>query len=56
MLFSEFLMQKSAFQKVFNFSASGGGWTFSQNFSSLAFTVMDWKCLEDSKQKDDSLN
>ena len=29
----------------------GGGWTFSQNFSSPAFTVWDRQCLEDFKQK-----
>ena len=23
------------------------GWTFSQNFDSLAFPVWDWECLED---------
>ena len=30
----------------------GGGLTFSQNFSSLALTVWDRQCLEDSQQKD----
>ena len=25
----------------------GGRWTFSQNFSSLALTVWEWRCLED---------
>ena len=34
----------------------GGGWTFSQNFSSPALTVWDRQCLEDSELKDDSLN
>ena len=32
------------------------GWTFSQNFSSLALTVWDRECLEDSERKDDSMN
>ena len=34
----------------------GGGWTFSQNFSSPALTVWDRQCLEDFEQKDDSMN
>ena len=34
----------------------GGGWTFSKNVSSPALTVWDRQCLEDSKQKDDSIN
>ena len=34
----------------------GGGWTFSQNFSSLAFTVCDLWYHEDLEEKDDSLN
>ena len=29
------------------------GWTFSKNFSFLAFTVLDWQFLEDSERKDD---
>ena len=33
----------------------GGGWTFSQNFSSLALTVWDLWCLEDWEEKDDSM-
>ena len=32
------------------------GWTFSQNVSSPALTVWDRQCLEDSEQKDDSMN
>ena len=28
----------------------GGGWTFTPNFSSLALTVWDRQCLEESKQ------
>ena len=34
----------------------GKGWTFSTHFSSLALTVRDRQCLEDSEQQDDSLN
>ena len=34
----------------------GGGLTFSQTFSSLAFTVWDWQCLEDSEKKEERLN
>ena len=34
----------------------GGGWTFSQNFSSLDLTVCDRQCLGLSKQKDHRLN
>ena len=33
-----------------------GGWTFSQNFSSLAFTVCDLWYYEDLEEKDDSMN
>ena len=33
-----------------------GGWTFSQNFSSLALTVCDLWYYEDLEEKDDSLN
>ena len=33
-----------------------GGWTFSQNFSSLAFTVCDLWYYEYLEEKDDSLN
>ena len=33
-----------------------GGWTFSQNFSSLALTVHDLWYYEDLEEKDDSLN
>ena len=31
----------------------GGGLTFSQNVSSLALSVWNTQCLEDSEQKDD---
>ena len=31
----------------------GGGWTFSQNFSSLALTVWERQCFEDWEEKDD---
>ena len=34
----------------------GGGWTFSQNLSSLALTVWDRQCLQDSEQKGHSIN
>ena len=34
----------------------GGGWTFSQNFSSPALTVCDLWYYEDLEEKDDSLN
>ena len=34
----------------------GGGWTFSQNFSSLALTNCDLWYYEDLEEKDDSLN
>ena len=34
----------------------GGGRTLSQNFSSLAHTVCNRKCLEDYEQKDHGLN
>ena len=34
----------------------GGGWTFSQNFSSLALTAWDLWCVEDWVEKDDWLN
>ena len=34
----------------------GWGWTFSQNFSSLALPVWDTQCLEDSERKDDLIN
>ena len=34
----------------------GGGWTFSQNFSSLALTVCDLLYYEYLEEKDDSLN
>ena len=34
----------------------GGGWSFSQNFSSLTLTFLDRQCLEDSEQKDHLLN
>ena len=34
----------------------GGWWSFSQNFSSLAFTAWDGQCLEDSERKDDWIN
>ena len=33
-----------------------GGWTFSQNFSSLALTVCDLWYYEDLEEKDDSMN
>ena len=33
-----------------------GGWTFSQNFSSLALTVCDLWYYEDLEEKDESLN
>ena len=33
-----------------------GGWTFSQNFSSLALTVCDFWYYEDLEEKDESLN
>ena len=33
----------------------GGGWTFSQSFSSLALTVWDLWCLQDWEEKDDQL-
>ena len=33
-----------------------GRWTFSQNFSALALTVLDKQCLEDSIRKDHPLN
>ena len=33
-----------------------GGWTFSQNFSSLALTVYDLWYYEDLEEKDDSIN
>ena len=33
----------------------GGGWTFSQNFSSLALTVLDLWFLEDLEEKDESV-
>ena len=32
------------------------GWTFSQNFSSLAIPVWDWQCLEDISTNHQSLN
>ena len=32
-----------------------GGWTFSQNFSSLALTVCDLWYYEDLEEKDDSI-
>ena len=34
----------------------GGGWTISQNFSSLALTVWDLWCLEDWEENDHRLN
>ena len=34
----------------------GGRWTFSQNFSSLALTVWEWRCSEDISTKDDWLS
>ena len=34
----------------------GGRWAFYQNFSSLALTVGDTQCLEDSEQKDHLMN
>ena len=34
----------------------GGGWTFCQNFSSLALLVWAGKWFEDLDKKDDSLN
>ena len=34
----------------------GRGLKFCQYFSSLALTVWDRQCLEDSEQKDDSIN
>ena len=33
-----------------------GGWTFSQNFSSLALTVYDLWYYEDLEEKDESIN
>ena len=33
-----------------------GGWTFSQNFSTLALTVCDLWYYEDLEEKDDSMN
>ena len=38
------------------FFFGGGGWTFSQNFSSLALTVSDLWYYEDLEEKDDWLN
>ena len=35
---------------------NGGGWTFSQNFSTPARMVYDRQCLEDSEQNDHSMN
>ena len=34
----------------------GGGWIFSQNVSSLALIVWEWRCPEDLEEKDQSLN
>ena len=34
----------------------GGGWTFSQNFSSLALTVWVYWCCEDMEEKGQSIN
>ena len=34
----------------------GGGWTFSQHFSSPALTVWDTQCLEGSERKDQLMN
>ena len=34
----------------------GGGWTFSQNVSSLALAVWDRQYLEDTEQKGDRMN
>ena len=31
-------------------------WTFSQNLSSLALTVWDWRCFEDLEENDESVN
>ena len=37
-------------------TVGGGGWTFSQNCSSLDLTIWDIQCLEDSKLEDDLLD
>ena len=34
----------------------GGRWTLSQNFSPLALTVWEWRCIEDISTKDDWLS
>ena len=48
---------KAAFQVYFLCHViHGGGWTLSQNVSSLALTVWDRQCFEDSEQKDHQLN
>ena len=33
----------------------GGRWTFSQQVSSLALTVWEWRCFKDLEEKDDSV-
>ena len=34
----------------------GGGWTFSQNARSQAFTVWEWMCFEDLEENGHLLN